>query len=113
VFLTCDVDVLDPSIMPATGAPEPGGLLWHHVLDVVRTVAQHGRVIGCDCVELCPAPGLHAPDFTAARLVYKMIGYVMSSRRSVEAGSKLLSEQQGRGGGADFLRDGGEERWSM
>lgn len=80
VFLTLDVDVLDPSIMPATGTPEPGGLLWHDALEITRTIARYGDVIGFDCVELSPIPGQPASDFTAAKLVYKSISYVMAAR---------------------------------
>ncbi len=78
VFLTVDLDAFDPSIMPATGTPEPGGLLWHDVLDIVRTVAANGTVVTFDCVELAPIPGLHAPDFMAAKLIYKIINIVLS-----------------------------------
>lgn len=73
VYLTIDVDALDPSIMPSTGTPEPGGLLWGQMLDVVRTVAREARVIGLDMVELAPIPGLHAPNFLAAKLLYKTL----------------------------------------
>jgi len=81
VYLTIDVDVFDPSIVPATGTPEPGGLSWYDVLAIVRTVTQHGEVICFDCVELAPIPGLHAPDFTVAKLVYKTCSLVMRSRK--------------------------------
>ncbi|MEK7679243.1 MAG: arginase family protein, partial [Deltaproteobacteria bacterium] len=76
VFITVDLDVFDPSIMPATGTPEPGGLLWRDALDVLRTVASKKRVVGFDVVELCPMPGNVAPDFMAAKLVYKLMGYI-------------------------------------
>lgn len=72
VYLTVDVDVFDPSIIPSTGTPEPGGLDWYTVLEIVRTVTASGRVICFDCMELAPIPGLHAPDFTIAKLVYKI-----------------------------------------
>ncbi|MCW5880548.1 MAG: agmatinase [Anaerolineae bacterium] len=81
VYLTLDVDGLDPSIMPATGTPEPGGLSWAQTLDILRVVAANAEVIGCDIVELAPIPGLHAPDFIAARLAYKLINLVMQRRR--------------------------------
>jgi agmatinase len=79
VYLTIDLDVLDPSIMPATGTPEPGGLQWGEFLAVVRAVTRDRDVIGFDIVELAPIPGLHAPDFAAARLLNKMLGYARSS----------------------------------
>jgi len=82
VFLTIDVDALDPSIMPATGTPEPGGLSWQDTVSILRTLNREADVIGFDCVELAPIPGLHAPDFLAAKLAYKTMTYVMSRRGS-------------------------------
>lgn len=77
VYLTFDLDVFDPSIMPATGTPEPGGLLWYDCLRLLRRVAARKRVVGFDIVELCPRPGADYPSaFLAAKLVYKIIGYV-------------------------------------
>jgi agmatinase len=75
VFISFDVDVFDPSIMPSTGTPEPGGLLWWPVIDILKAVYKAKNVIGADVVELAPIKGLHAPDFMVAKLVYKMIGY--------------------------------------
>ncbi|PIN69238.1 agmatinase [Candidatus Woesearchaeota archaeon CG11_big_fil_rev_8_21_14_0_20_43_8] len=75
VFITFDIDGLDPSIMPSTGTPEPGGLTWFEALDILKLVFRHKHVVGFDVVELAPIDGLHAPDFTAAKLAYKMIGY--------------------------------------
>lgn len=77
VFLTLDVDGLDPAIVPATGTPEPDGLTWRETLDIVRTVCAHAQVIGLDCVELAPHPGLHAADFAVAKLLYKTISYAV------------------------------------
>jgi agmatinase len=76
VYITVDLDAFDPSVMPATGTPEPGGMLWHDVLDVTREVCRKKRVIGFDIVELAPIPGMVAPDFLAARLTYRMMGYL-------------------------------------
>jgi agmatinase len=75
VFISFDVDVFDPSIMPSTGTPEPGGLLWWPTLDILKAVYKSKNVIGADVVELAPIKGLHHPDFTVAKLVYKLIGY--------------------------------------
>ncbi len=75
VYITFDVDFLDPSLMPSTGTPEPGGGAWHPALALLRRVFAERRVAGADVVELAPIPGMHAPDFLAAKLVYKMIGY--------------------------------------
>jgi len=78
VHLTIDVDGLDPAVVPATGTPEPGGLSWSEALDVIRTAAQSAEIVGIDCVELAPQPGLHAADFTVAKLVYKTITYALN-----------------------------------
>lgn len=75
VYVTVDLDALDPSIMPATGTPEPGGLDWYRTLAVLREVALRKRIVACDVVELAPQPGHVAPDFLAARLVYKLVAY--------------------------------------
>jgi agmatinase len=75
VYLTVDMDVFDPGIMPSVGTPEPGGLGWYEVLNLIREVAKKKNIIGADVVELSPIPGLVAPDYLAAKLVYKIIGY--------------------------------------
>jgi len=74
VYLTVDVDYFDPSILPATGTPEPGGGQWWPTLRLLEALFRRARVVGCDVVELAPIPGLHHADFSAARLVYKLIG---------------------------------------
>lgn len=78
VYITLDVDGLDPSVIAATGTPVPGGLCWYQVLDLLREVGRTRRVVGCDVCELAPAPGLHASAFAAALLAYKMIGYFVT-----------------------------------
>jgi agmatinase len=75
VYITFDVDFLDPSFMPSTGTPEPGGGEWYRTLRFLRRVFQERQVVACDVVELAPLPGMPAPDFLAAKLVYKLIGY--------------------------------------
>ena len=75
VYVTFDLDVLDPSIMPATGTPEPGGLLWHDVLAALRAVFEKKNVVGFDITELCPDDVNKAPDFLAAKLLYKALTY--------------------------------------
>lgn len=75
VYITVDLDVFDPSIMPSTGTPEPGGLLWNETLDLLKMVFSNSNVIGCDIVELAPKEGIHAPDFMAAKLLYKLLSY--------------------------------------
>lgn len=76
VYITIDVDGLDPSIMPATGTPEPGGMDWYRTIRLLKEVCSKKNVIGFDIVELAPIPGFHAPDFLVAKLAYKLIGYI-------------------------------------
>jgi agmatinase len=78
VFVTFDVDALDPSIMPATGTPEPGGLDWYEVVDLLQAVARRSRIVGFDVVELAPIPGQPASDFLTARLVYRLLGLALA-----------------------------------
>lgn len=75
VYITVDLDAFDPSIMPATGTPEPGGLDWYRALAILREVARRRRIVGFDVVELAPLPGNVAPDFLAAKLIYRLLGY--------------------------------------
>jgi len=75
VYITIDLDVFDPSIMPSTGAPEPGGLLWYEALALLKAVFQKKNVVGFDVVELCPNEQEKGPDFLAAKLVYKLLSY--------------------------------------
>jgi agmatinase len=75
VYISFDVDCFDPSLVPSTGTPEPGGLLWYPVLKLLRRVFRERNVLALDVVELAPIPGLQAPDFLVAKLIYKMIGY--------------------------------------
>jgi N1-aminopropylagmatine ureohydrolase len=78
VYITIDVDGLDPAIIPATGTPEPGGLSWHELLSLLRAVISARTVVGCDVVELSPLPGIVAPNFLCAKLVYKILTYQFS-----------------------------------
>lgn len=75
VYISFDVDGFDPSLVPSTGTPEPGGLQWYPVMKLLRRVFAERNVIAADIVELAPIPGLVAPDFLVAKLCYKMIGY--------------------------------------
>lgn len=75
VYITIDLDAFDPSIMPSTGTPEPGGLLWNETLDLLKMVFRNTNVVGFDIVELAPMAGNHAPDFMAAKLYYKLLSY--------------------------------------
>jgi len=79
VYITIDLDVLDPSIMSAVGNPEPGGMGWQELLGILKLVCQNTDVAGFDVVELCPPEGPAACAYTAARLIYKIIGYLSSA----------------------------------
>lgn len=78
IYITVDLDVFDPAFMPATGTPEPGGLDWYTVIGILRAACEGRRVVGLDVVELAPMPHNAAPDFLAAKLVYRLIGYVFA-----------------------------------
>ncbi|MDF4201730.1 agmatinase [Maribacter sp. SA7] len=75
VFITLDLDAFDPSIMPSTGTPEPGGLLWYETLEFLKQVFEDKNVVGFDIVELCPNKNDKSSDFLAAKLYYKMLSY--------------------------------------
>jgi agmatinase len=75
VYLTIDLDVFDPSIMPSTGTPEPGGLSWNTTMRYLKKVFERKNVVGFDIVEFAPIDGLHAPDFLVAKLYYKLLTY--------------------------------------
>ncbi len=79
VYVTIDCDGLDPAVMPAVGTPEPGGLSWHELLTLLRATFSRRQVVGADIVELCPIPGMVAPNLTAARLVFKLVAYFATS----------------------------------
>jgi len=75
VYLTVDLDVFDPGLVPGVGTPEPGGMTWDGVLDVVSAIVRSGTIVGADVVELAPVPGTVVSEFVAARLVAKLIAY--------------------------------------
>ena len=75
VFITFDLDAFDPSIMPSTGTPEPGGLLWYETMEFLKQVFEEKNVVGFDIVELCPNKNDKSSDFLAAKLYYKMLSY--------------------------------------
>jgi agmatinase len=77
-YISFDVDALDAAVMPATGTPVPGGLSYNDALKIVRNVASVSRVVGLDLVEFAPIKGLHACDYTAAALAYKMLSYALA-----------------------------------
>ena len=75
VYITLDLDVFDPSILPGTGTPEPGGMLWYTMLTYLRKVFAQKEVLGFDLVELAPVPDLPASEFLVSKLYYKMLSY--------------------------------------
>jgi agmatinase len=81
VYVSLDVDGFDPTLMPATGTPEPGGLSWRQYTALVDRLGREREVVAGDVVELAPIPGLHAPSFTAARAVYRIIGAIEAGRK--------------------------------
>lgn len=80
VYITIDLDVLDPAYLPSTGTPEPGGLSYREVLNLLRRVIREHKVVGLDVVELCPNPHAKASDFLAAKLVYQFLSELYASR---------------------------------
>ncbi len=78
VYITIDLDVFDPAIMPATGTPEPGGLFWYDVLELLKKVVDKKNVVGFDVVELCPNKVNRHCDFLAAKLIYKLLSYIFA-----------------------------------
>jgi agmatinase len=80
VYITFDIDALDPSLVPGTGTPEPGGLGWYDAIDLLTEVARHKTIIGCDVVELSPLLESHVSPVVAAKLAYKLIGLATQPR---------------------------------
>jgi len=78
IYLTIDLDVLDPSIMPSVGTPEPNGLSFDETIKIIKGLAEEKKLVGLDLVELSPIPNLEAPNFTAAKLAYLTLGYFFS-----------------------------------
>lgn len=78
VYISIDLDVFDPSVMLSVGTPEPGGMLWYDFLASIRSIIKGKKIVGFDVVELCPIKNIAAPDFMAAKLIYKLLGYIFS-----------------------------------
>jgi agmatinase len=83
VYITIDVDGMDPAIMPATGTPEPGGLSWYEILALLRATMARKTVVACDVVELSPLSGMIAPNFLCAKLIYKILTYRFAENMSL------------------------------
>ena len=92
VYITFDVDFFDPAVLRATGTPEPGGGDWWQAMDLLAAVFRERRVVGADVVELAPRPGEEASAFTAAKLVYKMIGFWSESRLGLASASRAEAD---------------------
>ena len=75
VYLTIDLDGLDPAILPSTGTPEPGGLQWYQTLTFLKKLVERKNLVGFDIVELCPNPSEKSSDFLATKLLYKILSY--------------------------------------
>ena len=81
VYVSIDLDVFDPSLMPAVGTPEPGGIGWYETLDLLREVSKDKKIVGFDVVELCPIKGQVSSDFLAAKLIYRLLGYIFPTKK--------------------------------
>ncbi|MDX9972661.1 MAG: agmatinase [FCB group bacterium] len=81
VYVTIDLDVFEPAVMPSTGTPEPGGLGWYDVIRLLKKVADSRRVVAFDIVEFLPSPGNKAPDFLTAKLLYTFLSYIFANRK--------------------------------
>jgi len=81
VYISIDLDVFDISLVPAVGTPEPGGIGWYETLDLLRDVSKDKKIVGFDVVELCPIQGEVASDFLAAKLIYRLLGYVFAGKK--------------------------------
>jgi agmatinase len=78
VYITIDLDVFDPSVIPSTGTPEPGGPDYYELMHFLRDVAKNKNVVGFDIVELCPSPSDKTPDFLAAKIIYQLLSYIFA-----------------------------------
>ncbi len=94
VYVTIDVDGIDPAIMPATGTPEPGGLTWAEITALVRAAAERRRIVAADLVELSPIPGMIAPNFLAAKLIYKLLTYKYAADPTIDAARKPTARKR-------------------
>jgi agmatinase len=80
IYITIDLDVFDPSLIPSTGTPEPGGLEYFEVMHFLREVVRKKNVVGFDVVELCPDPSNKMPDFVAAKIIYQLLSYIFAPK---------------------------------
>jgi agmatinase len=78
VYITIDLDVFDPSLIPSTGTPEPGGPEYYEIMHFLKDVTRKRNIVGFDIVELCPSPANKAPDFVAAKIIYQLLSYIFA-----------------------------------
>jgi agmatinase len=81
VYISVDIDTFDPSLAPSVGTPEPGGIGWYELLDLLKLVTRDKKVMGFDVTELCPKQGMVASDFLAAKLIYRLLGYIVTQNK--------------------------------
>ena len=105
VFITFDLDALDPSIMPSTGTPEPGGLLWYETLEFLKQVFEEKNVVGFDIVELCPNTKDKSSDFLAAKLYYKMLSYKFQDEDAADDYDNAYESSKQKGNHSKFDED--------
>src|SRR5690554_5944115 len=105
VFITFDLDAFDPSILPSTGTPEPGGLFWYETLDFLKQVFEERNVVGFDIVELCPKEDEKSSDFVAAKLYYKMLTYKFADTAEEDEYESNFNEIKSRNIGSKFNND--------
>lgn len=91
IYISLDVDILDPSIMPSTGTPEPDGWTWQEITNFLKGIIQNKNIAGLDVVELAPIPGIPAPDFTIAKLIYRIMGYIAISKKWITPGKEYIN----------------------
>ena len=86
IYISVDLDVFDPSIMPSVGTPEPGGLGWYETLELFKYIISSKNIVGLDVTELCPIENMVSADFTAAKLIYRLLGYIflLNNKKSKE-----------------------------
>ncbi|CDF80722.1 agmatinase [Formosa agariphila KMM 3901] len=105
VFITFDLDAFDPSIMPSTGTPEPGGLFWYETLDFLKKVFEEKNVVGFDIVELCPNKKEKSSDFLAAKLYYKMLSYKFMGENIADEYDNTFESKSQKNNTSKFIED--------
>jgi agmatinase len=105
VFITFDLDAFDPSILPSTGTPEPGGLLWYETLEFLKQVFEEKNVVGFDIVELCPNSKEKSSDFLAAKLYYKMLSYKFMNEDAEDEYDNAFKKTEQKKNTLKFIED--------